>query len=396
MSLRRTVQRNRRSRSRSPILRTSWSNDHWSDPTWTSAAWSSWSSWKSEENTVQSTSHHKSEEQHTDSTTSSVNQHLPISQSTTVPTTHPSTWKSDDNHWDCTVVHGFTLPKLVASNQFTRQQGIAGVPIMDLRLYQCIPFGLDSWLLRYMANGRFLQFEGFRSKKEAIVCTSLCKLIRDNPQVVDLEVLAANWATQNNVQFTTWDEKQNAYQGIATQLFQTLREMMPSKPSSSADNRIKELEAEVASLRAQQQKSPINVTAPSSSASTSGQQRQNLSPIAQALKRSTSQMEHTTNTTSLQDHPWERNNRKKILSNNAPASHSKASVTAWISKLKLSPVATSTFQEMIAKLQEFQSEPIATPLADVAADWGMPVSLACKMSDSDLTRCIAAAVTMAK
>ena len=60
MSLRRTIQRDRRSRSRSPIQRNMWSDDHWSHPTWTaSTSWSSWSSWSTDEDKIFQTRHRR-------------------------------------------------------------------------------------------------------------------------------------------------------------------------------------------------------------------------------------------------------------------------------------------------------------------------------------------------
>ena len=70
----------------------------------------------------------------------------------------PKTWKQTSHEWDSNRVYGLTLPKIVVSNRLTREQGIAGVDIMDV---QVISGGNNNWALRQVAHGRTVQWENF-------------------------------------------------------------------------------------------------------------------------------------------------------------------------------------------------------------------------------------------
>ena len=66
----------------------------------------------------------------------------------------PKTWKQTSHEWDSNRVYGLTLPKIVGSNRLTREQGIAGMDIMDVPLHKVIAGGNNNWALRQVAHGR--------------------------------------------------------------------------------------------------------------------------------------------------------------------------------------------------------------------------------------------------
>ena len=82
----------------------------------------------------------------------------------------PKTWKQTSHEWDSNRVYGLTLPKIVVSNRLTREQGIAGMDIMDVPLHKVISGGNNNWALRQVAHGRTVQWENFRSRQDAIFC----------------------------------------------------------------------------------------------------------------------------------------------------------------------------------------------------------------------------------
>jgi hypothetical protein len=55
---------------------------------------------------------------------------------------------------------------------------------------------------------------------------------------------------------------------------------------------------------------------------------------------------------------------------------------------------TTAFNTLVNDLQQVVKDPTHTPLADIAAEWGLPVSSASKMPDSELTRRIAACCSL--
>ena len=81
----------------------------------------------------------------------------------------PKTWKQTSHESDSNRVYGLTgltLPKIVVSNRLTREQGIAGMDIMDVPLHKVISGGNNNWALRQAAHGRTVQRENFRSRQE--------------------------------------------------------------------------------------------------------------------------------------------------------------------------------------------------------------------------------------
>ena len=90
----------------------------------------------------------------------------------------PKTWKQTSHEWDSNRVYGLTLPKIVGSNRLTREQGIAGMDIMDVPLHKVIAGGNNNWALRQVAHGRTVQWENFRSRQEAIFCGVLMRGLR--------------------------------------------------------------------------------------------------------------------------------------------------------------------------------------------------------------------------
>eukprot|EP00439_Symbiodinium_sp_Y106_P071699 s1443_g12.t4 len=92
---------------------------------------------------------------------------------------HVRTWKQTSHEWDSNRVYGLTLPKIAVSNRLTREQGIAGMSILDVPLYKVISGGHNNWALRQVAHGR-VQWENFRSRQEAIFCGALMRALRSD------------------------------------------------------------------------------------------------------------------------------------------------------------------------------------------------------------------------
>jgi hypothetical protein len=258
---------------------------------------------------------------------------------------------------------------------------------MDVTLPQVIPFGQESWLLRYLAHGKFLQFEGFRSKKEAIISTHLMKLARESKGQLDWDIIAQQVAQKNGASFESWEDKVTAYQQLAQTLFDHAKTLMPKDVPQQTAARIRELEQQLAEARAatpsrhQDSDEHTDLTSPS--------KPNNIpksSPIKDALQGNKGV---PANKRQSDDQQWRRDTRPRTLSSNSPGGHSKASVTTWIKNLKLTQVQTTAFNKHVNDLQQYIKDPMHTPLADIAAEWGLPVSLASKMADTELTRCIA-------
>ena len=221
------------------------------------------------------------------------------------------------------------------------------------------------------------------------MCSSLCKLIRESQGAVDLEVLAGTLAAKQSKQFTSWEEKLQAYQEVSSTVFEHLRSLMHTKANDQSLSRIRELEAEIANLKSRgpvaSQEQHNTEAEPSRPEVTP---RKQTPHIMAALSKSPIKP--------LSSSPWTRGSKQRVLQQTCPSGHHKSNVTSWINKMKLAPAVQKSFEDMVKSLQDQKPDDMTAPLADIAAEWGMPVSLACKMSDSELTRCIAIAAVVAK
>ena len=71
-----------------------------------------------------------------------------------------------------------------------REQGIAGMDIMDVPLHKVISGGNNNWALRQVAHGRTVQWENFRSRQEAIFCGVLMRGLRSEQDEQEGECLS--------------------------------------------------------------------------------------------------------------------------------------------------------------------------------------------------------------
>ena len=97
--------------------------------------------------------------------------------------TPPTEWTSGDGLLDRNQLYSFTLPVSVANAPHTRERGMAELDIRDVRLVQAIHGGLSNWLLRPFAHGRFVTWEGFRTRTEALLWSTCSKILRRSQQL---------------------------------------------------------------------------------------------------------------------------------------------------------------------------------------------------------------------
>ena len=66
----------------------------------------------------------------------------------------------------------------VANTPHNSHRDMSGMDIRDVRLVQVIHGGISNWLLRPFAHGRFVTWEGFRTRTEALLWSTCSKLLR--------------------------------------------------------------------------------------------------------------------------------------------------------------------------------------------------------------------------
>ena len=83
--------------------------------------------------------------------------------------TPPEEWQPGDGMLDINQLYSFSLPMTVANTPHNTQRDMSGMDIRDVRLVQVIHGGISNWLLRTFAHGRFVTWEGFRTRTKAPV-----------------------------------------------------------------------------------------------------------------------------------------------------------------------------------------------------------------------------------
>ena len=77
----------------------------------------------------------------------------------------PENWNDSGDYFDMNTVYGLTFPRLVSDTPHSRQLGYDRRAIEDIRLVEVINMGMNNWMLRHLAHGRYCAWEAFRSKK---------------------------------------------------------------------------------------------------------------------------------------------------------------------------------------------------------------------------------------
>ena len=101
--------------------------------------------------------------------------------------TPPEEWQPGDGLLDKTPLYSFNLPIAVATTPHNTHRDMSGMDIRDVRLVQVIQVGISNWLLRPFAHGRFVTWEGFRTRTEALLW-STCSLEKDLAGSVGLNI----------------------------------------------------------------------------------------------------------------------------------------------------------------------------------------------------------------
>ena len=76
----------------------------------------------------------------------------------------PKAWSSDDIYLDRQQEYKLTFPRRVIATAWSRELHIDHQPIEDVRLIDVLSRKQENWTLRLVANGRLVQYEGFRHR----------------------------------------------------------------------------------------------------------------------------------------------------------------------------------------------------------------------------------------
>ena len=87
----------------------------------------------------------------------------------------PSQWQSTSSHYDTSVLYGLSLPRHIESTQWSRKVGLMGQDLSSVRVIDVIPNGIANYGMRLLANGRYVTFELFRTRLDALMASTLAK-----------------------------------------------------------------------------------------------------------------------------------------------------------------------------------------------------------------------------
>ena len=141
--------------------------------------------------------------------------------------------------FDVNQLYNFSLPMTVANTPHGNLRDMSGMDIRDVRLVQVIHGGLTNWLLRPFAHGRFVTWEGFRTRTEALLWSTCSKLLRRS-QSINLLTLEKDLANSLGLNIDDFNQRIKVHEHLANSVLQCLQQHHASlTPSTQTDDMVK-------------------------------------------------------------------------------------------------------------------------------------------------------------
>ena len=180
-------------------------------------------------------------------------------------------WKPDAEFHDTGKANGIDFPSTVRSSKFSQHKDIEGMDPLQVPLWKFLYQGLNNTWLRRIAHGREVYILPFDNIGTTVFIAELAQQLRSRN--LDLDRLALFRCKQQNV----FLQQKEATQHMAKEVAQIMQSWLPapSAPDPTSQQRILDLEAQLATLKNQQTGDPSTQgSAPTGSAT---------APIFQAL-----------------------------------------------------------------------------------------------------------------
>ena len=347
-------------------------------------------------------------------------------------------WTPGDGMFDVNQLYNFSLPMTVANTPHGNLRDMSGMDLRDVRLVQVIHGGLTNWLLRPFAHGRFVTWEGFRTRTEALLWSTCSKLLRRS-QSLNLLTLEKDLANTLGLNIDDFNQRIKVHDHLANLVLQFLQQHHTSlAPSTQADDMVKKfndlnrahelLQAQYsASLRASTSPTmtnhkddaelttppPVNITPSSSPASSlltasaaalDGKSFDNVMQprIMQSLhgvsspppKPATSQLltMHSTPDEVVKYYTWI-SDQPRLFLKQAPTTTTLASLVKWAnhpSRLNGNKSLDSMATQLIQARQRMPKGDAPT-LGAMAASWGLEPGYLTKLTEKALSHLIVTA-----
>ena len=311
----------------------------------------------------------------------------------------PPTWSSDEHHWDnqLSVYTRLPLRKNVKELDWSRRKGIANVPLHQVPLTSVLHRGIQEESLRHLSNGQEVQAVITHHVAEAVLANQIITMIHRQKWNVDLIL--------NNMHRAAGQEPPDKYTQH-TAYFQPLvdllrRDLEPyssvSTPSeadrlNALKSRIQELERERETLTPRSKKPRTETDQPTTSGpDVSKSEAPPTLPTVSGKDQSEPIDRRLLDPSSAFPQGGQ---QIQPLQKSAPSNNHRATITKWIKDLakqhswNTKDIDTlDAFQievsEYYKKIKPASNQP---NLQDVAARWGLPVSLCTTLNKETLLK----------
>ena len=140
--------------------------------------------------------------------------------------------------FDVNQLYNFSLPMTVANTPHGNLRDMSGMDIRDVRLVQVIHGGLTNWLLRPFAHGRFVTWEGFRTRTEALLWSTCSKLLRRS-QSLNLLTLEKDLANTMGLNIDDFNQRIKVHDHLANLVLQFLQQHHTSPTTTTLASLVK-------------------------------------------------------------------------------------------------------------------------------------------------------------
>ena len=144
--------------------------------------------------------------------------------------TPPVDWTPGDGMLDINQLYSLSLPMTVANTPHNNLRDMSGMDIRDVRLVQVIHGGITNWLLRPFAHGRFVTWEGFRTRTKALLWSTCSKLLRRS-QSINLLTLEKDLASSLGLNLDDFNQRIKVHDHLANSVLSFFSNTTPlSRP----------------------------------------------------------------------------------------------------------------------------------------------------------------------
>ena len=250
-------------------------------------------------------------------------------------------WKPDVDFHDSNKINGLDFPSRIRQSRFSSYKDIEGMDPLQVPLWKFLYQGLHNTWLRRVAYGRETFVLPFGNIGTTVFVAELVSQLRTRN--VDLDKLAT-FRSRSAGQCVNQKE---ATQNMAKEVAQLLQAWLPAQPSAdvASQQRILELEAELAKMKSDTGTSPSTAPEGSTPATT---------PIGRALQGQPA-ASTSFDPSSLLISPGSVNT---WLVDNQPSSLTETQYKKWLKDLKLPQHKQDTLEKQLEKVNEWwQNQP---------------------------------------